>query len=98
MADAYAIDLTPRALADLQALRAFDRAMVTEAISRYLAYEPTRVSKSRIKRMAQPFWSQFRLRVGEYRVYYDVDESARQVIVVRVVRKGAGSTPDQESS
>ena len=55
MSASFRIDYVPRAVEDVKALRAFDRAKVAEAIERYLATEPTRVSKSRIKRMTQPF-------------------------------------------
>jgi mRNA-degrading endonuclease RelE of RelBE toxin-antitoxin system len=44
--------------------------------------------------MKQPFWSQFWLRVGNYRVYYDVAEQEQTVIILQVFRKGSGATPD----
>lgn len=46
--------------------------------------------------MEQPFWCGFRLRVGDYRVYYDIDEEARTVTVVRVLRKGGAATPQEK--
>ena len=79
----------------MAAMRAFDRTRVADAIDRHLSHEPMRESKSGIKKMQQPFWSQFRLRVDEFRAYYDVDEAKRQVIVIRVIRKGAGATPQE---
>jgi mRNA-degrading endonuclease RelE of RelBE toxin-antitoxin system len=48
--------------------------------------------------MAQPFWSQYRLRVGDFRVYYDVDEGARTVDVLRILEKGTRTTPTEEPS
>lgn len=94
MADPYAIQYAPQAVADLRGLLAHDRAKVIGAIELHLTYEPTRVSKSRIKRMTQPFWSQYRLRVDDFRVYYDVDGPERRVNVLRVLRKGGGPTPE----
>jgi mRNA-degrading endonuclease RelE of RelBE toxin-antitoxin system len=44
--------------------------------------------------MVQPFWSQYRLRADEFRVYYDVDEQSRAVNVLRVLAKGTEPTPD----
>jgi mRNA-degrading endonuclease RelE of RelBE toxin-antitoxin system len=38
-----------------------------------------------------PVWE---LRVGEYRVFYDVDEESRQVMVRAVRRKGAKTTEE----
>jgi len=53
------------------------------------------VSKSRIKAMLQPFWSQYRLRVDEFRVYYDVDEDHLIVNVLRVLMKTTDQTPEE---
>lgn len=93
---AYEIDYGPIAFADIESLRAYDRAQVLEAVEKFLRHEPARESKSRIKRMTQPFWCQFRLRVGEFRVYYVVDESAVRVGVVRILLKGSNPTPAEE--
>src|SRR5215831_6372261 len=95
MSAAFQIEYTPQAADDLRALRAFDRAKVFAAIEQYLAHAPTQTSKSRIKQMRQPFWSQYRLRVDEHRVYYNVDEPARVVSVLRILTKGTGSTPGE---
>ena len=43
--------------------------------------------------MGQPFWSQYRLRIDDFRVYYDIDEENRVVNVLRVLRKGTEPTP-----
>ena len=53
------------------------------------------MSRSRIKKLTQPAISQYRLRVGEFRVYYDVDEYAQHVIVIEVFEKGRGTTPGE---
>ena len=46
--------------------------------------------------MTQPFWSQYRLRVNDFRVYYDVDEAQRVVQILRVLLKGRGQTPTEK--
>lgn len=48
---------------------------------------PTQVSKNRIKRLRGLDSPQYRLRVGELRVFYDVTES--EVYVMRVLTKAA---------
>jgi mRNA-degrading endonuclease RelE of RelBE toxin-antitoxin system len=53
-----------------------------------------RLSRSRIKRMKQPFWSQFRLRIEEFRVYYDVEAAKRSVTILRILRKDTHQTPE----
>jgi mRNA interferase RelE/StbE len=90
----YEIRYSTEAVEDLGALRAFDRSKVRDSVVQLLTHEPTRVSQSRIKQMTQPFWSQFRLRVGDYRVYYDVMEQSQLVMILRVFRKGSGATPE----
>jgi mRNA interferase RelE/StbE len=93
MSDRFDIRYAAVAADDVRGLRPFDQRTVMDAIEEQLAYEPQRTSKSRIKAMEQPFWSQFRLRVDDIRVYYDVDEENRVVNVLRVLNKGSESTP-----
>jgi len=68
----YGILLAPEAIEDLAALDAAQRSAVRKAIELHLRYEPTKVSKSRIKRLRGVARPQFRLRVDEIRVFYDV--------------------------
>jgi hypothetical protein len=49
-------------------------------------FEPTKLSKSRIKRLRGLDQPQYRLRVGEMRVFYDVTET--EVHVLAIVSKG----------
>ena len=93
MADQYEIRYTNEAVEDIRPLRAFDQRRILDAIARHLSFEPTRVSAARIKRMTQPFWSEYRLRIDDSRVYYDVDEANRIVQVLRILFKGTGRTP-----
>lgn len=91
----YDLHYSGLALNDIAALRAFDQRKVIEGIEQHLLHNPSQVSRSRIKRMNQPFWSQFRLRVDELRVYYDVDEQGKRVNVLRVLIKSTGTTPTE---
>lgn len=68
----FTVILDSAALADLRASRAYDRAMVLDTIERVLGTTPTRLSKSRIRRLRGLDSPQYRLRVGEFRVFYDV--------------------------
>ena len=81
----YEIVLAPEAVRDLKALKAHVRSAVREAIETHLRHQPTRTSKSRIKRLRGMSRPQFRLRVEEVRVFYDVQ--ARTVQVLAVVLK-----------
>jgi mRNA-degrading endonuclease RelE of RelBE toxin-antitoxin system len=66
-------------------LRAYDRAAILELADRLLANDPLTESRARIKRLRQPAPAQFRLRVGDFRVFYDVSESV--VKVIRILPK-----------
>jgi len=81
----YAITLAPEAANDLKKLAARVRAEVRDAIEIHLRHQPTRTSKSRIKRLRAIAKPQYRLRVGEVRVFYDVDEST--VFVLAIIPK-----------
>ena len=79
---AYAVLLAPTAATQLKALRAKAFAEVRDAMERHLRHEPTKVSKSRIKRLRGLSQPQYRLRVGEIRVYYDVREAVVEVLAI----------------
>src|SRR3990172_8796808 len=78
----YDIVLAPSAVRELQALPAQVRARVRDALERYLRHEPTKESKSRIKRLRGLSRPQFRLRVDDIRVYYDVTENAVEILAI----------------
>ena len=83
----YTIMLQRSAMADLDALRRYDAATVADAMERHLQQHPTKESRSRIKRLRGIGNPAYRLRVGDYRVFYTVDQSARRVVVLRVMHK-----------
>ena len=64
--------LAPEAVEDLRALPAVTRAQVRSALETHLRHEPMKLSRGRIKRLRGISRPQFRLRVGEIRVFYDV--------------------------
>src|SRR5579864_9242063 len=91
----FDIQLTSGAKEDLQSLRPFDQKKAVEGLETHLCYEPTKVSRSRIKQMVQPFWCQYRLRIEDFRVYYDVDQENRKVNIIRILEKGQAETPKE---
>lgn len=79
----YEIILAAEAVDDLKNLTAHVRAEVCDAMERHLRHEPTKVSRSRIKRLRGLSRPQYRLRVGdEIRVFYDVREEVVEVLAV----------------
>ncbi len=81
----YEIVVAPDASRAFKALPARRRADVYDALQTHLRYEPTKVSKSRIKRLRGLSRPQYRLRVGDIRVFYDV--AAPEVQVLAIISK-----------
>ena len=81
----YRIVFTENAIGDFNALEARWRATVREAIHIYLTYKPMKQSKSRIKKLRDLRHPQFRLRVGEVRVFYDVADT--DVVIIAIMPK-----------
>jgi mRNA-degrading endonuclease RelE of RelBE toxin-antitoxin system len=78
----YLIIFAPEAAQDLKRLKAHTRAEVKDALDRHLRYEPRKVSKSRIKRLRGLSHPQYRLRVGEIRVFYDITGKTVEVLAI----------------
>jgi mRNA interferase RelE/StbE len=76
------IVLASEAVEDLCRLKANVRAAVEDAIERHLRHEPAKTSKSRIKRLRGFSHPQYRLRVDEVRVFYDLKENTVEVLAV----------------
>jgi mRNA-degrading endonuclease RelE of RelBE toxin-antitoxin system len=78
----FEIVLAPTAVKELRSLHADVRARVRDAIELHLRHEPSRLSKSRIKRLRGLDRPQYRLRVDEVRVFYDVTETTVEVLAI----------------
>ena len=78
----FEIVLAPEAVEDLRLLRANLRAAVRDALEVHLRYEPRRTSRSRIKRLRGLNRPQYRLRVDEVRVFYDVTRDTVEVLAI----------------
>ena len=83
----YQVLVTREAEDDLDAIVPFRRNRILDAMERYLVHQPRQESRSRIKRLRQIDSPEFRLRVGDYRVFYDVDDIQLDVTVLRVLSK-----------
>lgn len=78
----YAIIFAPEAAEDFRALKANHRSTVREALETHLRHDPRKESKSRIKRLRGLSRPQYRLRVGEIRVFYDVTETTVEILAI----------------
>ncbi|HYS47596.1 MAG TPA: type II toxin-antitoxin system RelE/ParE family toxin [Xanthobacteraceae bacterium] len=81
----FRIVVRPRAAAQVRRLRRVDAVAILDAMETHLRHEPDRVSRSRIKRLRGTFTAAYRLRVGDYRVFYDIVEA--KVVVIAVLHK-----------
>src|SRR5258708_20420262 len=83
----YEIVIAHSAQADFERCDARWRSTLKEALRIHLARDPTKESKSRIKRLRGLKQPQYRLRVEGFRVFYDVDDAAKRVEVLGIVPK-----------
>lgn len=83
----FGIFLAPEALEDIRSLKASDRAVIKDALNKHLSHEPQKLSRSRIKRLRGVSKPQYRLKLGDYRVFYDVSVADQRVEVLAVVPK-----------
>jgi mRNA interferase RelE/StbE len=79
---AFDILLAPEAVEDLRGLKANVRAAVRSALETHLRYEPAKASRSRIKRLRGLRGPQYRLRVGEVRVFYNVSGTTVEILAI----------------
>ena len=78
----FAIVLAPEAVEDLRRLTANTRAAVRTGLETHLRHEPEKTSRSRIKRLRGLLRPQYRLRVDEVRVLYDVSGTTVEVLAI----------------
>ena len=78
----YELRYSHEAVGQLKALRAFDRAAILDQIEQMLGTNPTLESKAKVKKLRQPAPTQFRLRVGEFRIFYDVEETTVNIVQI----------------
>ena len=82
---------------DLRAFRTYEARRIVDEVDAHLMKTPMKPSRRR-KRLEElvPPWDAVRpvwqLRIGDFRVFYDVDEDRQAVIVRAVRRKGTKTT------
>ena len=87
----FAIQIVPSALEELKVIRAFERRRIVQAIDAQLADQPMVETKNRKQlgvvptsfESEPPIWE---LRVGSYRIFYDVDQD-ESTVYVRAIRE-----------
>ncbi|HUN51181.1 MAG TPA: type II toxin-antitoxin system RelE/ParE family toxin [Candidatus Sulfotelmatobacter sp.] len=78
----FDIILAPQAAEDLKWLKANARTVVRMALETHLRHEPTKTGRSRIRRLRGTSRPQFRLRIGDVRVFYDVVDERVEILAI----------------
>lgn len=82
----YEIEYTPKAIRDLDWFSKREQRVVLDGIEASLRHEPTVETRNR-KRLQPNDIAEWELRLGNFRVLYDVEEEVRVVEVQRVGHK-----------
>ena len=90
----YEILLAPEAVEDIRRLKAYRRTKVRDAMEIHLRNEPEKTSKSRIKRLRSLNRPQYRLRVDDVRIFYDVAGDRVEILAI-VAKSDAADWLDQ---
>ena len=82
----YDIAYTEQAVADLHWFKKHEQNIIIDGIEQRLRYEPTQPNRNRkmLRRNATAAWE---LRIGNFRMLYDVDVHVRIVAIKRIGEK-----------
>jgi mRNA-degrading endonuclease RelE of RelBE toxin-antitoxin system len=89
MAEPFDINLTEGAQADLDWFEAYAQRIIIDGVEVHLRYQPT-VGSRKIVSMKPNQVASWELRLGDYRVLYDVDELTR-VVNIHVIGEKPGN-------
>jgi mRNA-degrading endonuclease RelE of RelBE toxin-antitoxin system len=79
----FRIEFTPEAVADLRQLRKFDQQQIITAIESQLPDQAAQETRNR-KRLRPNELAEWELRVGDFRVFYDIDQDNAAVKIEAV--------------
>jgi mRNA-degrading endonuclease RelE of RelBE toxin-antitoxin system len=78
----FEIVLAAEAVEDLRGLTASVRATLRTALETHLRHGPRKASRGRIKRLRGLLRPQYRLRVDDIRVFYDVSGTTVEILAI----------------
>lgn len=96
----YTIEFAESVADDLEGVRAYERTHILDNIEAQLSHTPNQQTRNKKILVGltppweyvEPVWE---LRVGKYRIFYDVDEAA-SVVIIRAIRyKPAHKTTEE---
>jgi mRNA-degrading endonuclease RelE of RelBE toxin-antitoxin system len=80
----YRIEYSPDAEDHLRGLAARERAIVLDTVDEQLVHQPTVETRNRKPMRPNPL-APWELRIGNLRVYYDVEEDPEPVVYIRAI-------------
>ena len=78
----FNINLKQDAARQFKKLKSYYAAKIMDSIETHLRHEPEKPSKTTIKKLRGRQKATYRLRVGDYRVFYDVGESTVTITTI----------------
>lgn len=82
----YVVEYTEQAHADLAWFKKHEQNVITDGIDQYLRHEPD--FKTRRRKILRPNpTASWELRIGDFRVLYDVDVQVQVVVIKRIGEK-----------
>jgi len=93
----YEVEISATAVAELKTVRPFEQRRIVDEIADQLSTQPDVSSRNRkclnnatpSFECVLPIWE---LRIGEFRVFYDIDRANQKVIVRAIRQKKQGQT------
>ena len=82
----YEVRFTPDAFDDLHSLRKFEERQILREIKQQLKHTPAVETRNR-KRLRPNDLAEWEARIGDFRVFYDVDEGVKSVKIEAIGRK-----------
>lgn len=80
----FAIEYSQEAINHLRKLNAFQQRAVLDGVDTHLGYQPTQETRNRRPMRPNPL-APWELRLGVLRVYFEVQEIPRRLVLVRAV-------------
>ena len=85
----FEIRITPEAIEDIHQFRKYDRQKIIEGIETQLTQQPTPETRNR-KKLRPNEIAEWELRIGDFRVFYDINKES-QLVKIEAVGYKTGS-------
>jgi mRNA-degrading endonuclease RelE of RelBE toxin-antitoxin system len=88
----FTVTLRAIAARELRNIRVFDRVRILDDIEKHLTVRPLAMEGAKKRLDLDDGDFVFQLRVGAYRIFYDVNEDSREVVIRHIRRKARKTT------